>query len=373
MAGMDHIENTSMLFVRGEVNFSENVETPISLMNESYPYYTNNAVEDISAGQIIMLKVIRCLYVYVIPVVSTFGIIGNVWSFRVFVFTSFRRHPSSTYLAALSISDTGFLTTLILSWVGSIRPSINQSTAWCRILIYITYICSFLSVWYVVLIMVDRYVVVCFPFKAQRLCSKRRSRLAVIAVTIFAFILYLYSFAITELIQTRDGNICSWRKANLNVMEVFTYIDTGITFIVPVLSIFSLNVIVITSIRKSRYRQSMLCEYSHQTPHVLSSAQVRLTTMLVILSTVFLVLNLPSHGIRFYLLVHELMDKTTIGLLLAQQICQILYYTNFAINVILYSASSKMFRRVMCKRIACKSKKSVHSKQTDLIRMQVIR
>ena len=101
----------------------------------------------------------RGLYTYVIPIISIFGILGNILSFRVFVFTSFGYQSSSIYIAVLSVSDTAFLASLLISWLGGGRIGVLyvHSPIWCQVMIYVTYVCSFLSVWYVVLIMIDRY------------------------------------------------------------------------------------------------------------------------------------------------------------------------------------------------------------------------
>ena len=98
------------------------------------------------------------LYTYGIPIICVFGILGNILSFKVFIFTSFKKHSSSIYIGALSLSDTGFLASLFLSWLGGGRIGVQYTSnpVWCHVMIYVTYLCSFLSVWYVVLIMFDR-------------------------------------------------------------------------------------------------------------------------------------------------------------------------------------------------------------------------
>ena len=98
------------------------------------------------------------LYIYGIPVICLFGIIGNFVCFKVFAFTVLNNQSSSTYIAALSLSDAGFLLSLFLSWLSNGRIGLHYGhhPVWCHTLIYVTYVCSFLSVWYVVLIMVDR-------------------------------------------------------------------------------------------------------------------------------------------------------------------------------------------------------------------------
>lgn len=103
----------------------------------------------------------QLLETYGIPVICLFGIIGNIISFRVFVFMSFRKNCSSAYIAALSVSDSCFLLILFCNWFGNGRFGfyIGTSPIWCHVMIYVSNVCSFLSVWYVVLIMMDRLVI----------------------------------------------------------------------------------------------------------------------------------------------------------------------------------------------------------------------
>ncbi|XP_029846256.4 uncharacterized protein LOC115328941 [Ixodes scapularis] len=88
-------------------------------------------------------------------------------------------------------------------------------------------------------------------------------------------------------------------------------------------------------------------------PH---SAQIGVTRMLLVISTVFILLNLPSYVTRIYVFVlswgeADSQDGPSSGSLpyILQRYFMLLYYTNFAINFVLYNASSRMFRRTMCK------------------------
>ncbi len=77
--------------------------------------------------------------------------------------------------------------------------------------------------------------------------------------------------------------------------------------------------------------------------------QVKTTRMLLVVSTVFLMLNVPSHVFRVYSFIIEVrnvgsdhtLSKTARRL---QEFCQLLYYLNFAINFFLYSFCAKRFR-----------------------------
>ena len=76
------------------------------------------------------------------------------------------------------------------------------------------------------------------------------------------------------------------------------------------------------------------------------SYQIRTTRVLVMVSTFFVVLNLPSHAFRLYAFVQYLKGQEHFSVLslLIQQLLMILYYLNFALNMLLYCACSRSFR-----------------------------
>lgn len=329
----------------GEETFISNTSYNTSVSNNSTYYSDENEH---------FYDFVHILYKFFIPVLCIFGIIGNALSFRVFVFTSFAKQPSSVYLAALSVSDTWFLSALLVSWIGSLDRLATQSVVFCVISIYITHVTSFLSVWYVVLIMLDRYIVVCHPLKGHRLCSRQRVLIALTIVTAFAVLFYSYCFFTLKIDHLDDSErqLCRVRESSYQVLRLITYFDSVITFIIPMVAVFVFNLAVICSIRRFYFRQFRMSRgqlYASTSPmfNILSKAQVRLTVMLIIVSSVFLILNLPSHGFRFFILVNDLLQrrKENFHLFLIQHCLQIMYYINFAINFLLYCTSSKSFRR----------------------------
>ncbi|XP_033745259.1 thyrotropin-releasing hormone receptor-like [Pecten maximus] len=330
----DHImDNTTYVLVDVPL-----MDTNVSGLNNS------------SVDQLPFYNFVHGLYLYVIPLISILGIIGNVCSFKVFVCSTFSRHPSSIYLSVLSVSDTWFLLALFLGWLGSLDVRFSESGALCMVSVYVTYITSFLSVWYVVLVMFERYIVVCHPLRAPSLCSKKRSGIATGIITAFAILFYAHSFFTMEIVINHTGkrtSACQMIDDDINLIAVITYVDSTITFIIPFIAIFTLNVLVIRAIRSFTYRHVSRHEKKYYSPshNTLSKAQMRLTVMLMVVSIVFLVLNLPSHGVRFYIAVNNLIYNPNITLFLTQQVCQILYYANFAVNFIVYVSTSKTFRR----------------------------
>ncbi|XP_040070962.1 uncharacterized protein LOC120843614 [Ixodes scapularis] len=165
-------------------------------------------------------------------------------------------------------------------------------------------------------------------------------------------------------------------------MYYITIIDTVLTLIVPFLLLTVMNFMIARSIYLfyARYRQQRaFCREGYpmrvfinplpskqngsgSTLHATQSGsnvitpvtQMSVTRMLLLVSTVFILLNLPSYVLRIYVFLLYFGDAESLeaasGSLayILQRYCMILYYTNFAINFVLYNASSRMFRVTLC-------------------------
>lgn len=78
--------------------------------------------------------------------------------------------------------------------------------------------------------------------------------------------------------------------------------------------------------------------------------QVRVTKMLLLVSSSFLALNLPRHTVRTYSFVMSMLDHSytpSSSHIVWQKFFQFLYYLQFSVNVFLYSAFGKNFRKAL--------------------------
>lgn len=88
-------------------------------------------------------SVIGAIETYYTPALVAFGALGNCLSVYVVFASKMRRTSSSFYLAALALSDTGFLMSLMATYYDNL---LNQQ-GFCQFLIYLSNVCSFLSSW----------------------------------------------------------------------------------------------------------------------------------------------------------------------------------------------------------------------------------
>ena len=91
-----------------------------------------------------------------------------------------------------------------------------------------------------------------------------------------------------------------------------------------------------------------------------SKAQVKVTKMLLLVSSTFLLLNLPRHVVRTYTFIMSIIDTKyhpSDTQIIWQKLFHLLYYLQFAINLFLYSAFGQNFRKALrhlCSRIQYK-------------------
>ncbi len=360
----------------------------------STDYFQEFAYYDVTFQQVIVV-----LNTYVIPAIIVMGFIGNTISFSVFVGTHLNRQSSSMYLAFLAAVDNIFLITLLFVWFGWVEINIFQRNGWCQSILYCTYVCSFLSVWTVLGFTAERYIVVFYPLRRQRLCTRKRAIVVMLTLTVSS--LAFYSFSIMTYGVQYQNNVPSCRLLlkYYNIHKVMTSIDTVIALIVPTASIIALNAAIAikvynytrknlkldqTNYNMAKYytnpsssgtgghHTNLVVEYdsgvstqnSRTYPNPDSSipsrlsktrqwrlstkrqlSQMRVTRALLIISTVFIVLNLPSHAFRILAFVMSFAKGTIpYSAYTWFEFLQFLYYLSFSANFLLYMLFSRNFR-----------------------------
>ena len=296
-----------------------------------------------------------------------------------------KRTSCNIYLAALATSDTAFLLCVFLSWSGDIY----NRNGWCQTLFYLTIVTSFLSVWYIVAFTTERFILVCFPSKRHKVCNPQVAQAVVITLTCFAFAFYSFTPVIHGIHSFMGQPICAPKlKYHFRAWWILNNLDTLLTLVIPVFIIFGCNIRIARLVctfyksRSSKPNDNYVCKWeftgqsqnNNNTYHTnlfarrsyssvsttgihstilppsnksASNYQIKATRMLLIVSTVFLVCNLPIHAMRCYEFVLTMNGDSypsSGSFLLWQKFFQIVYYVNFSVNFFLYSFSSRSFR-----------------------------
>lgn len=303
-------------------------------------------------------KIVHILNTFYIPTVIGLGLLGNIIAFAVFVATYLNRLSLSVYMAALAVSDSGFLVGLFISWLEYADMPLFHTNGWCQFVIYITYVCSFLSAWFVVSFTVERYIAICHPLHRPEMCTTRRAKGVVGGLTLFGLLAYAVSLWTSGIKKLHKYEICTALNDYYDIHRALTYVDIVITLIIPFCVIFAFNVIIAHKIgyfySKTQHPAiPMTATWTNRKgPRVGlgNKAQYQVTKLLLIISTVFLVINMPSYALRLKIFVINFTHKVqhySQKEAQMQQLFQFLFYLNFAINFFLYSLCSKKFREAI--------------------------
>lgn len=343
---MDDIRQLSVL------NNSINILIPYEVLLKPQPANTSIMFDDnIDEHGMATYNIAKLMRNICIPTIVFIGVFGNFVSMLVFASNYLRSSSSSTFLVALAFVDNVFLLCLFLSWFDGSVKNILTSLPLCRIIAYSTYMSSFLSVWFVVGFTVERHIAICHPLHAKLFCTKVRERITVILLLIISVCLYHFSFWTTDVAIYPSERIvrCSIDKSFIHFLNIVTWIDTVLTMLIPFLLICYMNIrVAFTAAKFQEKRKTCLSLRDAKSVKLgtfRSKQQMRVTRTLLLVSTTFLVLNLPSHVSKLSSLISVSTLDINMTQYLIQEISQILYYFSFSMNFFLYALYGKHFQK----------------------------
>ncbi|XP_076763152.1 growth hormone secretagogue receptor type 1-like isoform X1 [Xylocopa sonorina] len=302
--------------------------------------------------------VLRTVQLYYTPMLVYFGSLGNCLSVIVFFGTKLCQYSSSIYLGALAISDTGFLVSVFIVWLNMVGVGLFNQQGFCQFFIYLTTLCSFISVWLVVAFTIERFIAVQYPLYRQSVCTVARAKLTVAVLTVLAVALCspVLWFSAPRLQYKEKENVteCHLAEGLESWAIVYNVIDTVLTFVIPFTVTIILNLLIARAIyrhikiRKSLTNEPRTVEERHGQSFRNSLAQTKITKMLLVVSSVFLCFNLPAYVLRVYAFLNfQEGNNVSRSVEMVQQVFNLLFNTNFGINFILYCATGQNFRKAI--------------------------
>ncbi|CAL1528694.1 unnamed protein product [Lymnaea stagnalis] len=247
------------------------------------------------------------------PIICGCGIVGIILTM---VVLSRKTMCTSTncYLSALAVADLLFL--LLLS-----SKILVDQLADCSFLkdsegamfevysIIFMDIFQYLTVVVTVMLGVERYIAICHPMRAMTICTVKRARVIIVALTICSFILMSPKFLDLKVDYTplaTGGNKLVVSYMYLYDNRAYTYIVTGLLLtMLPLITLMALNFRLILEIRRSsRYLQYHLGTDWH-VRSVVSKEELKITMMLVSVIIAFFACHAPYMVYSFITAIHD--------------------------------------------------------------------
>ena len=283
--------------------------------------------------------------------VCCFGMVTNGLSVAVLTRRSMRS-STYTYLAALAVCDSLVLVFTALLVVKDAKTHDALGALDHMYSVYFPYvhptaiIFQVTSIWLTLAFTVDRYIMICHPFKAERLCRRSRARKVVVALyvagTLFCIPKFLEYYTqrhelslmnSTEVIYVID-------MTDIGKNEVFREIVHSWMYLIcvcglPFLTLVVLNAFLIYAVHMSRLKGKVLnAKEKHRNDT---------TIMLIGVIIIFLICQGPALVSRMIYAFKpvEMISRTDFTL---NEVANFLVILNSAINIVPYYFFGKKFR-----------------------------
>ena len=96
----------------------------------------------------VLLHIIKILKLFYSPVMIWIGIVSNILICLALKKGKMTRMSVIPFLYALALVDIVFLATLMVVWLQTQGVDLYNKGGGCQTLTYVSYVCTFLSVWY---------------------------------------------------------------------------------------------------------------------------------------------------------------------------------------------------------------------------------
>ncbi|OWF37907.1 Melanin-concentrating hormone receptor 2 [Mizuhopecten yessoensis] len=173
---------------------------------------------------------------YITPIFSSVGMIGNSLTFIVMIQLS-QESSFYLYLAVLALADCGvsifggFL--VWLDTIGLLHLFGSTEQSWCSTVFTCNLILSQFSSWITVAVCVDRYIAVCHPFKVASYCTRKR---VIITLTCILGALVALDFPMLCFEWNADYTSCTFPPKSIDFcLNYLIHTDLPTYTIVPII------------------------------------------------------------------------------------------------------------------------------------------
>lgn len=217
-----------------------------------------------------------------------------------------------------------------------------------------------MSVWLIVCITVENYIVTFHLSKAVVYCTVFRAKIVISLLVLYAVFLYSGHFWTTGVIAVSENyTMCTELAQFSKLNRIYSFWDTVTTLLLPILITATL-IVAILSQNLCTEKKMDRCENSiYRRLSKKQKSLVRITRVLLAISLTFVLLSGPSYINRLrHLILTEIQGKRPYTLTdrILQQTFQLVYYLSSCLNIIYYLTWSHNFRKETKKMLCLETK-----------------
>ena len=333
------------------VNNESQSSLPPEAQNEIETSTSGNKTEDPNKASTECLKfLINAILTNIIVILGT---VGN--SLTIIILTR-RAMRSSTniYLTALAVWDIVVLicTALLIGLEAIPEFNVYRFYAYAYVVSYIypiALIAQTATIWLTVSFTVERFIAVCHPLKAARMCTIKRAKIVIYGVSIGATLYNIprwFEYKPMHFVEPKLGNLTINIVTQTNFVRnpwytqiYFSWLYVPIMCIIPLATLSILNTCLVMAVRRSQKQRKDM--------NVRQSRENNVTIMLASVVVVFILCQVPALVYNLaYAMDREYVEGESYCYGVLSVMRNFLVTFNSAINFLLYCALGQKFRRI---------------------------
>ena len=310
---------------------------------------------------LITYKIANAINKYWFPILIPIGLVGNSLSFLVMIKPSNRQLSTCIYMAAISINDNVMMLLAVESWLATELKAYKRHSIECKIISFLGLAVLQNSTFQILAMTVDKYIAIKWPHRAATYSTPKQAKVTILVVFMCVVIYNVPHFFASKLI----GVQCIGFRVEGIITKVYSWFSFVLNAIIPFGLLIYMNFAIVETIQLSQKLFSnngangTESNSRHQSTgleirqNAMKNAENQLTIMLLLVTTLFLILLIPTY-VRFVYLTFLITDtpaKFALSTFL-MQLTYKLFTTNSGINFFLYCISGQKFRKDL-KEILC--------------------
>ena len=244
---------------------------------------------------------------YWFPILVPAGLMGNTLSFFVMMRPNNRKMSTCIYMAAISVNDNLMICLALRDYLVS-AVKLYEVDPWeCKIAGYFVNFSLQTATYQVLAMTLDKYVAIKWPHKAATYSTPRKAKIIILSMSLCSLIYNSPHLVVTSLV----GNLCLSYSVGGTITKVFSWITFIVNGIIPFSLLIHMNYVIVQTIRNSRKmfisnvpgieNVAVANKGMDTREKTMKSAENQLTTMLLLVTMLFLILLFPTYTRFIYL------------------------------------------------------------------------
>lgn len=198
-------------------------------------------------SELIFLEIL--FQVYLPPVLIVLGTVGNCLTIFVMRRKNLCQCSISFYITAFACCSLVMLYLFLgTEWISKIfnQKSVDEKADWlCPVWQFISRVISYSGIWFVVAMMIDRYIVIWHPKQFSTLCTLFMAKFVAIIIFVGLVVISIHAMWTFELM---DNGCYTYHPENDVHSVIWTWVAASFYSYIPLALIFIFNVLIFTGI-----------------------------------------------------------------------------------------------------------------------------